>query len=169
MTLWLILLLMAGVVILVFGICALCLWLGKRLPEGNYDERQMADRGKGYRFAFFVGLFYYFGATIYIVTVDAPAVVSCSLIMAGIAVMLMAMEFYCVLTHAAVGRWVSPVRAMVGYFLLGATHLGIALYRLLVESWRYVDTTWLYAYMFMAVSFLGIGVIHLVQYLRHKE
>ncbi len=169
MELWLILLLMAGTVILVFGICALYLWIEKKLPAGKFDERQTVDRGKGFRFGFAVGLFYYFGATIYIVTVDAPSAVSCSLIMAGIAVMLMALEFYCVLTHAAVGRWMSPVRAMVGYFLLGATHLGIALYRLIVESWRYVDTTWLYAYMFMAVSFLGIGLVHLVQYLRNKE
>ncbi len=169
MELWLILLLMAGTVILVFGICALYLWIEKKLPAGKFDERQTVDRGKGFRFAFNMGLFYYMGAFFYILVTDAPSIVSCSLIMAGIAVMLMALEFYCVLTHAAVGRWMSPVKAMVGYFLLGAIHLGIALYRLLLESWRYVDTTWLYAYMFMAVSFLGIGLVYLVQYLREKD
>lgn len=169
MELWLILLLMAGAVILVFGICALCFWLQKWLPAEKFDERQTVDRGKGYRFAFFMGLFYYIGAFFYIQMTDAPSDVSVSLILVGLTVMLMALEFYWVLTDAAVARWTSPVKAMVGYFLLGVGHLGIAIYRLLAESWRFKDTTWLYAYMFMAVSLMGIGVVHLVQNLRNKE
>lgn len=169
MELWLILLLMAGAVILVFGICALCLWFEKWLPAEKFDERQTVDRGKGYRFAFFVGLVYFIGVLFYIMETDAPSDVSGSLILVGLTVMLMALEFYCVLTNAAIDRWMSPVKAMVGYFLSGAAYLGLALYRLLVESWRFKDTTLLYAYMFMAVGIMGIGVVHLVQYLRNKE
>lgn len=169
MELWLILLLMAGAVILVFGICALCFWLEKWLPAEKFDERQTVDRCKGYRFAFFMGLFYFIGAFFYIQMTDPPSDVSVSLILVGLTVMLMALEFYCVLTNAAVSMQISPVQAMVVFFLSGAVHLGIAIYRLLAESWHYIDTTWLYAYMFMAVSLMGIGVVHLVQYLRNKE
>lgn len=169
MELWLILLLMAGAVILIFGICALCLWIEKRFPSEKYDERQTVDRCKGYRFAFFVGLFYFIGVFFYIMETDVPSDVSGSLVLVGLTVMLMAQEFYCVLTNAAIDRWMSPANAMVGYFLFGATQLGLALYRLLAESWRFKNTTWLYAYMFMAVGVIGIGVVHLVQYLRNKE
>jgi len=161
-------LLMIGAVALVFGVCALCLHLEKGLPE-EYDERQQVARGKGYRLAFFVGLFYYIGASAYVIIADAPAIASASLIMAGLAVMLMALEFYCVLTHAAVTRWVSPVKAMVGYFLLGGVHLSIAIYRLLMHNGRYESLVWQYAYLFISVCFVGIGVAHLVQYLRRGK
>lgn len=169
MELWLILLLMAGAVMLVFGICAFCLWVEKRLPVEKFDERQTADRCKGYRFAFFVGLVYYVAVFFYISVTDAPSAVARSLIPVGLAVMLMAVEFYCVLTHAAIPIWGSPVKAMAGYFLIGAGNLGRALFNLLAESWRYADTTWLYADLFMGVCILGIGLVYLVQYLRNKE
>ena len=156
-------------VVLIFGVCAIYRWAHKHRSEEKYDERQYIARGNGYRLAFFLGLFYYAGAACYMVIADATPIASAAITMAGLAVMVVALEIYCLMTHAAVARWVSPTQAMVGYLLLGGVHFGIALYRLTADRQRYKDVSWKYAYLFVAVCFLCLGISHLIVFLRRDK
>lgn len=162
-------LIMIGVVLLILGICALCIWFERSFPANDYDERQQIARGKGYRFSCYITLLYYAAVSIYVATADPSSAVTSSLMMAGLVVMLLALELYCLLNRVGLAKWVNPVSTIVCFFGIGATQLGRAIYRLLFEEELYTTTAGAYANMFWGVSFIVLGTAHLIAYLRRDK
>lgn len=170
MTIWIALLLMVGALLLLLGICTIYLRVERSWPKSDFDERQQIARGKGYRFAFWVGFLYYFGVDIYVIFVDTSSAVSGSLMLAGLMVMVSALEFYCILTHASLSRWQDSKWAGIGFIILGITNIVTSLERILVKSEFYTSLAGSYAKMFTGVCFLTMGLVHLVAFLyRERE
>ena len=169
MMIWTALLLMLGAMLLLLGICAVYLRVERGWPKSDFDERQQIARGKGYRFAFWVGFLYYAGVGIYVAFADASSAVSSSLMLAGLMVTVSALEFYCVLTHASLPRWQNTKWVGVGSILLGVANIGTSLRTILVESEFYTSLAGAYAKMFTGVCFIVLGTVHLIAFRRQER
>ena len=56
---WNAVLLLLGILALLVAVCLGAVWLEHRFPGKRYDERQMAARGRAWRFSGIVGTVYY--------------------------------------------------------------------------------------------------------------
>lgn len=110
------------------GIVLLCLgviYLERKAPSEEYDERQKAMRGNAYRLSFFVGMIYYLVVTVILIrAVDGEKTVEPYLLLYfGMILQIMVLHTYCLLTHSALPLSEKPVTTIVCYILSGLIQL----------------------------------------------
>lgn len=170
------LLLVTGVVLLVLaGIVLLCLgviWLEKRYPSDEYDERQKQAMGKASRLGFISGMIYFLVVTVILIQqVDKPKTVEpWLLIFVGILLMITVDNTYCFLTHAALPLSQKPMTSIVCYAVCGFVQLLYiwnALDRLPFSLVGRGTSGWLHLLMGFFCFYLSL--MHLIQYLRDRK
>ena len=113
-----------GVLAFVIMLCAAAVWVEKKFHGKDYDERQKAAKGRGYRLSFWVGIAYYMGVALVLLwQVDGEKNVEpYLLVMAGVILQAIVDHTYCLLTHSALPLSQNRVAAVFGYVVCGALH-----------------------------------------------
>ena len=106
-----IILVLASIVLLCFG----AVWLEKRYPVQEYDERQKAARGRAYRLSTITGLVYYTCvAFVLIFQVDGKKTIEpFLLVVMGIILQGLVLHTYSILSHAALPLSGKPVATIL--------------------------------------------------------
>lgn len=162
----------------VVGIVVLCLgvmYLEKKAPGKEYDERQKLIRGNAFRLSFAVGIGW---QMVLFVMVDLekelPLGIS-TLIFLGLLVQILVQHIYCLLNHAAL-----PLSQKVGltigvYLLAGFVHLtsfrnGMELYQKIGAQLGYTEP-WeeIWIKLFLSLSFFILAVLHLIAWWWEKK
>ena len=154
------------------GITALCwyrLWIEKKAPSDDYDERQKIEQGKANGITMLTGLIYFVVLMCWMERGTLPADPR-FLIFVGILLELMVYHIYCLMTHAALPLSRKPKSAIGSYVTLGIIWTlracmydpawGMDLHGTGVGFWRFVLTA------FCAFS---LAAMHLISYLRDKK
>lgn len=93
-----------GITAMVAAACLIVVWLEKKRPSPQYDERQKAFRGNGYRFGFWVSMAYYLVVMAYFckqVGIQEKQIEPWLLVLFGVILQLLAWYVYCLITGAA--------------------------------------------------------------------
>ena len=120
---------------ILLGIVLLCLgviYLERKAPSDEFDERQKLMRGNAHRLSLMVGFVYYLVVTmVLLLQVDGEKTVEpFLLIFFGLELQLLVLHTYCLLTHSALPLSEKPVTAIVCYSLSGLIQLGYIYNRL---------------------------------------
>lgn len=110
-------------ILLLLGLCGISVHLEGKLPQGEYDEYQIAQQHKGYRFAFWVSLFGQTGAVAAILLhckggqpdMGILSVIGVSAIMLPI----LAYVTYCALKNVMFSRWENPLGGGICFLIMG--------------------------------------------------
>ena len=159
---------LAGIVVLCLGV----IWVEKRFPGGEMDERQRQAQGRASGFAMVLGMLYFFAVVLLLLRqVDGPKTVEpWLLVFIGILLMVTADHTYCLLCYASLPLSQSPVLSIVGYGLTGAIQLLYVWHATakMPLSWTGHGTSgWIH--LLTGISFLYLSLIHLIQYLRDRR
>ena len=112
-----------GVLVALVLLCWVTIWLERKYPSENYDERQKQARGNAYRLSFWVGIVYYFTVMCVMIFGDGIAVEPYLLLFFGFMLQIMVLHIYSVMTHAAVPLSEKPGVAVISYFAVGVMNL----------------------------------------------
>ena len=114
-----------GALALVMALCAAAVWLEKKFPGKEYDERQKIAKGRGYRLSFWVGILYYVVVGIVLIgQVDGEKTVEpYLLVMIGLMLQAMVDHTYCLFTHSALPLSQNRVAAVLSYVVCGTLQL----------------------------------------------
>lgn len=125
MSVWNALLLMLGVLILLVIICLAAVWLEKKFPGKNFDERQKIARGNANRLSSGVGMLYYLVVfTVMVWYPDISRFVEPSLlIFLGLELQVMVWHIYCIITHASIPLAEKPGVTVDSFLFVGAMYL----------------------------------------------
>jgi len=156
---------LAGIAVL----CGICLWMGKKAPTEEFDERQKIEHGKAANISMNTGLFYFIGVMMWMELGELPADPG-FLIFAGLLLELMVYHVYCLMTDAALPLSKNVKTSIGGYTTLGVVWaLRASLY----------DPNWdmtlhgrgMGFWMFAMTSFFcfALAAMHLISYLRNKK
>ena len=153
---------LAAIVLLCLGV----LWVQKRYPSEEYDERQKIARGKASTLAMIVGVVYFLGICLWLLNqVEAPKTVEpYILVMIGLELMAMVDHTYCLLCHAALPFSQKGISTAICYLICGLVDIGqFALRKNWVEtiSWVGKGRQPLF-YLLMGVTFLYLGLMHAI-------
>ena len=160
---------LAAIVLLCLGV----LWVQKRYPSEEYDERQKIARGKASTLAMIVGVVYFLGICLWLLNqVEAPKTVEpYILVMIGLELMAMVAHTYCLLCHAALPFSQKGISTAICYLNCGLVDIGqFALRKNWVEtiSWVGKGTQPLF-YLLMGVTFLYLGLMHAIAWLWDRK
>lgn len=110
-----------GTLALVIVLCAAAVWIEKKFPGKEYDERQKAARGRGYRLSFWVGFAYFVGvALVLLQQVDGEKTVEpYLLVFIGLMLQGVVEHTYCLFTHSALPLSQNRVATVLGYVTCG--------------------------------------------------
>ena len=125
MSLWKLILIICGVLLGIVLFCAGVIYLEKKYPGGEYDERQVFCRMKAHRLSFWVGFVYYLFAVITLLGyVDGPGKVEpFLLIFVGMILQALVLHTYSILTNAAVPLSEKPWVPILCFALTGTLQL----------------------------------------------
>jgi hypothetical protein len=160
---------LAAIVLLCLGV----LWVQKRYPSEEFDERQKIAQGKASSLAMIVGSLYFVGiSTILINQVENTKTVEpYLLVMIGIELMLMVDHTYCLLCHAALPFSQKGGTTAICYLIMGLVDIGqFALRKEWVTtlSWVGRGTQPLF-YLLLGIGFLYLGLMHTIAWLRDRK
>ena len=164
----LILLGLVGIVLL----CLAAVWVEKRYPVEDYDERQKAARGRGYRLSMITGLIYYTCvAFVLIFQVDGKKTIEpFLLVVMGIILQGPVLHTYSVLCHAALPLSGKPVITILSSLFCGAVQL-IAFYdhsrRFSLGLVGHATSAWIF--LIAGISFFYLALLHIIQLLRDRK
>nr|MBQ8243891.1 hypothetical protein [Oscillospiraceae bacterium] len=165
-----------GVILLVFAaivlLCAGVIWLERKFPSDEYDERQKLAQGRASRLGFLTGILYFGAVTVVLLQqVEGEKTIEPWLLVCiGFFLMIMVDHTYCFLTHAALPLSQKPMTSIVCYGVAGA-----------IQVWYTVDAVeWVplsltghgtggWIHLLTGISFLYLSLMHLIQYLRSKR
>lgn len=156
---------------ILLGIVLLCLgviYLERKCPDDDFDERQKIMRGNAHRLSFMVGLAYYlFVTTVLIRQVDGEKTVEpFLLIFFGLELQLLVLHTYCLLTHSALPLSEKPVTAIICYVISGLIQLGYIFNRLgdfPLEMVGHGSAGWIH--LTGGIFFLYLALMHLLRLL----
>ena len=160
---------LAAIVLLCLGV----IWVQKRYPSEEYDERQKIARGKASSLAMVVGSLYFVGISIVLINQveGAKTVEPYILVMIGIELMAMVDHTYCLLCHAALPLSQKGGSTAICYLVMGIVDIGqFALRREWVStlSWVGRGTQPLF-YLLLGIGFLYLGLMHTIAWLRGRK
>ena len=161
-----------GVFALTVLLCAGVIWLEKRFPSAEYDERQKQAKGNASRLGIIVGMLYFAVVTAVLIRqVEEPKTVEpYLLVFVGILLMMTVDHTYCFLTHASLPLSQKPITAILCYASSGVVQLVYiwnALDRFPLSLVGYGSAGWIH--LLTGIVFLYLSVMHLVQYLRDRK
>lgn len=166
MKLFLIWLSLVAVVVALAGICWLCLFLERKFPSKQYDERQLQARYKGYRFGFWVGIVYYFVAWVLTDILGKLADYSTELIFVGLMVQLLAGVIYMMLTGANLPLSQKPTPYLFALFFAVSGFSVINAYRSIrCEIGLYGEYQIPWKELVISVVWFALGVVYLISWL----
>ena len=118
-------LLTMGVLLALMLLCAAVIYMERKFPSENYDERQKQARGQAYRLSFWVGILYYFMVMCIMIFGEKGAmyIEPYLLLFFGFMLQVMVLHIYSVMTHAAVPLSEKPGVAIISYFVMGVLNL----------------------------------------------
>ena len=160
---------LAAIVLLCLGV----LWVQKRYPSKEFDERQQIARGKAGNLAMIVGSLYFVCISIVLINqVEAPKTVEpYILVMIGLELMAMVDHTYCLLCHAALPFSQKGGTTAICYLIMGLVDIGqFALRREWVTtlSWVGRGTQPLF-YLLLGIGFLYLGLMHAIAWLWDRK
>ena len=117
------LLLTLGVMLALILLSAAAIFMERKFPSENYDERQKQARGRAYCLSFWVGIIYYFIIMCIMIFGEIASVEPYLLLFFGFTLQVMVLHIYCVMTHAAVPLSEKPGVAIISYFVMGVLNL----------------------------------------------
>lgn len=110
-----------GIVFLV-ALCAVGIYAEKKYPQKKFDERQQADRNKGYRFGFWFGVGSQFFGMMAVLHLSGNAVKDTSVLaavqIAALLIPFMAFTTYCAAKDALLAAWENPAASGIGFLLM---------------------------------------------------
>lgn len=165
-----VLLVVFGVLLAMVLLCMAAIWLEKKAPGEDYDERQKIARGNAYRLSFFVGAFYFLGLFFYLeISKKLDHVVFWLFV--GMELQLMTFHIYCLLKRSALPFSKKPLHSAISYGLLAV------LWVVNFFSWRRADSRFAMGItdntlmqLILAVSFGALSVMYLISHFwKEKE
>lgn len=159
-------------VAILMAVCATVIWLEKKYPGKNYDERQKQARGNAYRFSFWLGMAYHFGLTIAAIwnrPWDSESVDLYLLLYFGLILQAVAFHIYCFFTHAALPMSENPKFSIGSYGVLSGINLMQFLgYRSIELSFGGENSNkWIN--LLTGFLFLIMALLHLFQCIRDRK
>ena len=159
-------------ILLILALCAGVIFLEKRFPSDNYDERQKIAQGKANRLAMIVGLFYFLIVmAVLIRQVDGLKTVEpYLLIFIGILIMVTVDHAYCFLSHAYLPLSQKPMTSVICFAFCGLVQLLFiweALDRLPLSFVGHGTSGWIH--LLTGIDFLFLAAMHLIQYFRDRK
>ena len=151
------------------ALCGFCLWMEKRAPSEEYDERQKIEQGKASNISLVTGLLYFIVVMCWMY-LDEMHVDTVFLIFTGLLLELMVYHVYCLMTHAALPLSRKPWVSIGNYTILGvAWALRASMYD---PSWGMtLEGSGSRFWMHVMTSFccLSLAAMHLISCLRDKR
>ena len=188
MTFYAALLVVIGVAAALFGGCTLLVWLEKKVPPKQFDERQQIARGKAYKWAWLTGLCYFL--VIAFADLVLPSGVQVDLfllIMIGLTLEAFVCECYCCLHDAYLPLTRSPkaniimLYVMTGIYLLNAVNW-VDRMAVTIEEGRFIkrnfgevmlgvtgDSAFVWGFLMVGAMSFVIATMELVRYFRSKS
>ena len=123
---------MLGILLGIVLLCAVVIFLERKFPGKEYDERQKIMRGKAADLSLMTGWVYFLVVmTILIRQMEGEKIVEpFLLIFFGLELQMLVYHTYCLLTHSAMPFSQSPIISIVGYSFSGLLQLGFIYNRL---------------------------------------
>ena len=157
------------------GIVFLCLgviYLEKRMPGKQYDERQLHARTRAHRLSFWVGFAYYLVVTVVLMKqVDGEKTVEpFLLVFVGLILQALVLHTYSILSDAALPLSEKPLYPIACFTFVGCLQL-TQFYNQL--RWGIPGLTgrgaadWVF--LMTGISFLYLSLLHLIQWLRGRK
>ncbi|MBQ2700828.1 MAG: hypothetical protein IJF65_06680 [Clostridia bacterium] len=180
--------LLIGAALALICLSALVIWLERRIPSKRYDERQKEAQGKGYKWAFWVGMVYF--ATLTLANALLPDGVPMDMnfaICIGLLLQAFIFAVYCNYKGAYFPLRCSPKANIILDYILGVIFLcegamtvrslGITLEENYLEVIKFRDVrldaigadvlAWLQ--MIVAVMFLVLATVQLIRYMWDQQ
>lgn len=160
--------LLLGLLGLLVAVCVGIVWLERRFPGKRFDERQMAARGRAWRFSGIVGTVYYLLVFVYFLRCDSRGsfeIAPYLLMFGGIALSSLSFHIYCLLTHASLPLGDKPFRSAITAAALAVMYfvrMGPDPRGLFPEGWGSDFWIWL----IFAVFWACMALIYLIDGLR---
>lgn len=151
------------------ALCWVCLWMQKKAPSEEYDERQKIEQGKASNISNMTGLIYFIVVMcgMYLGEMQVDTVF---LIFTGLILELMVYHVYCLMTHAALPLSRKPGTTISVYVINGVVWaLQAAMYD---PSWGMgLEGSGSRFWMRVMTSFCGfsLAAMHLFSHLRDKK
>ena len=172
MTVLQILFIMLGILLGIVILCLGVIYLEKKAPAKNYDERQLHARARAHRLSFWVGFIYSLLVVILLIQqVDGEKTVEpFLLVFTGLILQAIVLHTYSILSDAALPLSEKPWVAILCFTLVGCLQLT----QFVVEYRRGLPgltgreaADWVY--LMTGISFLYLSVLHLIQWLRGRK
>ena len=172
MAIWEAIGLIVGILVFIIALCAGAIWVEKRFPGQEYDERQKIAKGRGYRLGFWFGIAYYLGVSLILLwQVDGERTVEpYLLVFAGIMLQGIVDHTYCLLTHSALPLSQNRLYAVSGYVVCGALHstqFYISSKRDGLSLVGHGSATWIW--LIGGCCFFYLTLLHVIQALRERK
>jgi hypothetical protein len=187
MTFFTALLFIVVIALVLTGALVLLMWLEKKLPSKQYDERQETIRGKAYKWACVTGLCYFFTVGILdLVLQDGVQADLFLVVMIGVTLASFVCECYCCFYDAYLPLTKSPKTNIIMLYALAAVYLlnatsRVARMRVTVteDGFKIVkfsevmltvtgDSAFVWGFLMLAVTSITIATMELVRYMRNK-
>lgn len=161
-----------GTLVAIVLVCLAAVWVEKKYPSENYDERQKLARGQASSLSLGIGAVYFIGTLIVMVRqVDGVKTIEpYLLVLAGLLLMVMVDHTYCVICHAALPLSQKPIMNIVCYTLCGLIDLWYFDYGLALIPLSLVGKgTKPLVYLLLGIAFLYLALTHTIQFLRSRK
>lgn len=169
MTIWMVWFGLLVAAALVFLGSWVCLFLEGIFPGKGFDERQMQAHAKAYQHAFMLGIVYYFVVWLVIDQTDPDIETVKLLMLMGILLQAEASFAYMLLTDAVLPFSEKPTMMFLLFFLMSAIWLRDAFRSVSIEQQMFDTTDIPWGQLLLSVSWLFLGVIYLVSWLKERR
>lgn len=120
---------LSGIIFLII-LCAIGIHVETKYPQKKFDERQQADRNKGYRFGFWFGIGSQFAGMIAVLYFSrdgqGDVAILASVEIAALLIPFMAFTTYCAVKDALLAAWEHPIATEVGFLLMALAQFAVA-------------------------------------------
>ena len=167
-TIFLVLGILLGIVLLCLGV----IYLEKKLPVKQYDERQLSARARAHRLSFWVGYAYFLTVVLILIRqVDGEKTVEpFLLVFAGLILQALVLHTYSILSDAALPLSEKPLYPIICFTFMGCLHLtqfNNLLRRGVPGLSGRGASDWVF--LMTGISFLYLSLLHLIQWLRSRK
>ena len=153
-------------------LCLAAVWLERRYPMQDYDERQKAARGRGYRLSFWTGILYYACvALVLIQQVNGEKTIEpWLLVVIGILLQALVLHTYALLSHAALPLSGKPLVMVFSCLFCGTLQfINFSMHR---EQYSmslvgYGTSAWIF--LIAGIGFFYLAALYLIQLLRDRK
>ncbi len=172
MTVLQILFIMLGILLGIVLLCLGVIYLEKKAPTKNYDERQLSARARAHRLSFWVGYAYFLAVVIILMgQIDGEKKVEpFLLVFAGLILQALVLHTYSILSDAALPLSERPLYPITCFTFVGCLQLIQFCNQL---RWGIPGLTgrgaadWVF--LMTGISFLYLSLLHLIQWLRGRK